>query len=310
MDDDHAPQGVAFVNGRYMPLAEACVPLLDRGFVRSDATYDVAHVWKGRFFRLNDHLERFEASMKGLHMSLPYSRQDIAGIMTECVSRSGLSDAYVQVTCTRGVPPTGTRDPRRCKNRLYVFAQPFVWIADERARQEGLSLVLAKVERIPPESLDQRIKNFHWLDLTMGIFEAYERGATVAVLPDRFGNVTEGPGFNIFIVKDGALATPDRGLFEGITRRTVIELAASLQIKCQVRPVPAAEVTAADEIFLTSTAGGILPVARYEGRPVGSGRPGPLTQRLNELYWRRHEDGPDCTPVHYAAVPQARTVEN
>ena len=295
-----AIKGVAFMDGRWMPLAEASVPILDRGFVRSDATYDVAHVWKGRFFRLRDHVERFEASMAGLRMSLPYSAQEIADIMIQCASRSGLRDAYVQVTCTRGLPPPGTRDPRLCRNRLYAFAQPFVWIADEQQRREGLRMVLSSTQRIPPESLDQRIKNFHWLDLTMGIFDAYDRDATVAILPAADGSITEGPGFNIFIVKDGVLATPARGLFEGITRRTVIELARDMQLRCDVRSVQATEVAEAGEIFISSTAGGIMPVTRYEGRPVGDGRPGMLTRRIEELYWHRHEDDAYCTPVPYA----------
>lgn len=298
-DEMAAIEGVAFMDGRWMPLAEASVPILDRGFVRSDATYDVAHVWKGRFFRLMDHVERFRASMAGLRMSLPYTAQEIAGIMVECVARSGLRDAYVQVTCTRGLPPPGTRDPRLCRNRLYAFAQPFVWIADERQRREGLRMILARTQRIPPESLDQRIKNFHWLDLTMGIFEAYDRDATIPLMPAADGTVTEGPGFNVFVVKDGALATPGRGLFEGITRRTVIEIAAGLQMRCEVRPVRAEEVAAADEIFISSTAGGIMPVTGYEGRAVGDGRPGPVTARIHDLYWRRHEDDAFSTPVPY-----------
>jgi branched-chain amino acid aminotransferase len=300
IDEMAAIRGTAFMDGRWMPLAEASVPILDRGFVRSDATYDVAHVWKGRFFRLMDHVERFRASMAGLRMSLPYSAEEIAGIMVECTARSGLRDAYVQVTCTRGLPPAGTRDPRLCRNRLYVFAQPFVWIADEQQRRDGLRMILSTTQRIPPESLDQRIKNFHWLDLTMGIFEAYDRDATVCAMPAADGTITEGPGFNIFIVKDGALATPERGLFEGITRRTVFEIAADLQLRCEVRPVRAEEVLAADEIFVTSTAGGVTPVTSYEGRPVGDGRPGPVTARITELYWRRHEDDAFCTPVPYA----------
>lgn len=300
IDEMAAVRGTAFMDGRWMPLAEASVPILDRGFVRSDATYDVAHVWKGRFFRLKDHVERFQASMAGLRMSLPYSAEEIAGIMVECTARSGLRDAYVQVTCTRGMPPAGTRDPRLCRNRLYVFAQPFVWIADEQQRRDGLRMILSKTQRIPSESLDQRIKNFHWLDLTMGIFEAYDRDATVCAMPAADGTITEGPGFNIFVVKDGVLATPERGLFEGITRRTVFEIAADLQLRCEVRPVRAEEIVAADEIFVTSTAGGVTPVTSYEGRPVGDGRPGPLTARITDLYWLRHEDDGFCTPVPYA----------
>ena len=295
-----ALQGVAFMDGNYVPLAQACVPILDRGFVRSDATYDVAHVWQGRFFRLNDHLERFQASMAGLRLNLPYSSQEIGDIMTECVRRAGLRDAYVQVTCTRGLPPAGTRDPRLCRNRLYVFAQPFVRIATEAQQREGLRMILSHTRRIPSESLDQRIKNFHWLDLTMGVFEAYDRGATVAILPATDGTVTEGPGFNVFIVKDGVLATPQHGMFEGITRRTVLEIAADLGLRCDVRPVHADEVAAADEIFVSTTAGGITSVTQYEGRPVGDGRPGPIAARVHDQYWLRHDDDAFSTPVVYA----------
>ena len=303
MDHDSetaAIQGVAYMDGRWMKLSEAAVPILDRGFVRSDATYDVAHVWKGRFFRLMDHVERFQASMAGLRMSLPLTGQQIADIMIECASRSGLRDAYVQVTCTRGLPPVGTRDPRLCRNRLYAFAQPFVWIADEGQRRDGLRMILSHTQRIPPESLDQRIKNFHWLDLTMGVFEAYDRDATIALMPAADGTVTEGPGFNVFVARNGVLATPARGMFEGITRRTVMEIAEALQLRVEVRAVQAREVAEADEIFISSTAGGIMPVVNYEGRPVGGGRPGALTRRIEELYWARHEEPALSTPVPYA----------
>ncbi|MGL4291183.1 MAG: aminotransferase class IV [Phreatobacter sp.] len=294
-------EGVAFIDGHYVPLAEARIPITDRGFVRSDATYDVVHVWKGRFFRLDDYVDRFYASVAGLRMTLPCSREELVEILHQCVRLSGLRDAYVQMTCTRGVPPRGSRDPRQCKNRLYVFAQPFVWIANDEQRRDGLSLIIATPERIPPESVDPRIKNFHWLDLTMGIFEAYDRDAVVAVLPDRDGNITEGAGFNLFAVRNGRLLTPDRGVFEGMTRRTVIELAAELQLPVEVRPITASELRDADEIFLTSTAGGIMPVTILDGRPLGDGRPGHQSRRLHDLYWQRHDEGWLATPVNYGA---------
>ncbi len=291
--------GIAFVEGKYMPLAEATVPILDRGFVRSDATYDVAHVWKGQFFRLDDHIERFFASMRGLRMTLPYSHQEIADILIECVRRSGLRDSYVQMTCTRGLPPAGTRDPRLCKQRFYAFAAPFVWIANDEQRENGMHLITSSVQRIPPAAVDPRVKNFHWIDLTMGVFEAYDRDAIVAVLHDGQGNITEGAGFNVFTVKNGMLATPESGVFEGMTRRTVIELCEQLQLRCEVRPVAAKELAQADEIFLTSTAGGIMPITTLNGEPVADGKRGPITKRLHDLYWQRQEEGWLATPVPY-----------
>lgn len=296
---DNPQDGIAFIEGKYMPLSQASVPITDRGFVRSDATYDVAHVWKGRFFRLDDHIERFFTSMQGLRMTLPYSHKEIADILIECVSRSGLRDAYVQMTCTRGLPPVGSRDPRLCTQRFYAFASPFVWISTQEQQKKGVPMIVSAVHRIAPEAVDPRIKNFHWLDLTMGIFEAYDRDAFVAVLRDGAGNITEGAGFNVFVVKDGALCTPDAGVFEGMTRRTVLDLCTQLQLRCEVRPVSIAEIQGADEVFMTSTAGGIMPVTTLDAKPVGSGLPGKITSRLQELYWRRQEEGWLGTPVPY-----------
>ncbi|RUU25105.1 branched-chain amino acid transferase [Mesorhizobium sp. M6A.T.Ce.TU.016.01.1.1] len=298
-----ASDGIAFIDGAYVPIAEARIPILDRGFVRSDATYDVAHVWNGRFFRLRDHIARFNASMRGLRMTLPLDEAQIGHILTECVSRSGLRDAYVQMTCTRGVPPKGTRDPRLCENRFYAFAQPFVWLANEEQRDRGLSMIISDIRRIPAESIDPRIKNFHWLDLTMGIFEAYDRGATVVVLSDADGNVTEGPGFNIFIIKDGALATPDQGVFEGMTRRCVLELSRELGIPCDLRTVTAAQVRDADEVFITSTAGGIMPVTTIDARPVSNASVGGITMQLRDLYWARHRTTWLGEPIVYRTEP-------
>ncbi len=295
-------QGAAYVAGEYMPLKNASIPMTDRGFVRSDATYDVVHVWNGRFFRLDDYIDRFYRSMAGFRMSIKESRDELKAILHECVRRSGLRNAYVQMTCTRGVPRPGSRDPRECINQLTCFAQPFVWIANEQQREEGLSMIISSTQRIPPEAVDPRFKNFHWLDLTMAVFEAYDKGAIVPVLPDRDGNVTEGPGFNIFSVRNGRIVTPDRGIFEGMTRRTVIELAPELQIACEVRPLKAAELHAADEIFITSTAGGIMPVTSLDGRQIGDGRPGRTTRAIHDLYWRRHEEGWKATEVDYGTA--------
>jgi branched-chain amino acid aminotransferase len=291
--------GAAFIDGRFVPVGEARVPILDWGFLRSDATYDVAHVWRGSFFRLEDHLSRFERGMERLHMRVPYGRAEIREILTECVRLSGLREAYVEVVCTRGIPPPGSRDPRECENRLYAFAVPFVWIADSEKQERGLDAVIGRVQRIQPEAVDPTVKNYHWLDLVAGLYEAYDRGGETAILTDSEDNVVEGPGFNVFAVKDGNISTPSRGVLEGITRTTVIELASERGIPLEARAVPAAEVRAADEVFVTSTAGGIMPVTKVDGAPVGDGAPGPFTLRLRDAYWELHRDPRFVTPVRY-----------
>ena len=291
--------GAAFVDGRFVPVAEARVPILDWGFLRSDATYDVAHVWRGSFFRLEDHLDRFERGLARLRMSPPYDRSEIRDVLIECVRLSGLREAYAEIICTRGVPPPGSRDPRECENNFFAFAVPFVWIADPEKQERGLHATIGRVRRIGPESVDPTIKNYHWLDLELGLYEAYERGGETVILVDREDNVVEGPGFNVFAVKEGGIATPSRGVLEGITRKTVIELADAHDVALEQRAVPAEEVRRADEVFLTSTAGGVIPVTKVDGEPVGDGAPGPITLRLREAYWNLHRDPRFATPIRY-----------
>lgn len=289
--------GAAWVEGAYVPIAEARVPITDWGFLRSDATYDVVHVWNGRFFRLDDHIARFRRGVERLHMTLPVEEAELRAILHRCVALAGLKDAYVEMICTRGQPLPGSRDPRRCRNAFYAFAIPFVWISDPEAQKTGVALRISDVVRIPAASVDPTVKNYHWHDLTRGIFDAYAHGDGSAVLTDGRGNVTEGPGFNVFAVTGGRVATPDSGVLEGITRKTAIEIAREAGHAVEERPVAADELRQADEVFVTSTAGGIMPVTRIDGRPVGDGVPGPVTMDLHRRYWDAHAD-----PRHSEAV--------
>jgi branched-chain amino acid aminotransferase len=290
------PPGVAWIDGRFVPMSEAKIPVLDWGFLRSDATYDVVHVWKKRFFRLDAHLDRFLASVGKLRLSLPFDRAGLESLLHETVVRSGLEDAYVEMICTRGHSPTFSRDPRDATNRFIAFAIPFGWIANEEQRRRGMKLIVASVPRIPAASVDPTVKNYHWLDLVNGMFEAYERGGESVVLKDLEGFLTEGPGFNLFAVKDGVAHTPSAGVLEGITRRTALDLCAELGIPAEVAPLSMETLGAADEAFVTSTAGGIIPVASVDGRALPAS-PGPMTQRLTETYWAKHTDSDWATPV-------------
>ena len=259
----------------------------------------MVHLWRGSFFRLEDHLDRFERSMVKLHLRPPYGRDRVREVLVECARLSGLRDAYAEVICTRGIPPAGSRDPRDCENRFFAFVVPFVWIARPEKQEHGLHATISGVRRISPGSVDPTAKNYHWLDLTMGLYEAYERGGETAVLVDEGGNVVEGPGFNVFVVKDGGILTPDTGVLEGITRRTVMELASEIGIPHERRSIPADEMRRAEEAFVTSTAGGIMPVTRVDGRALGDGAPGPVTSRLRDAYWDLHRDPRYATPVRY-----------
>jgi branched-chain amino acid aminotransferase len=293
------PAGVAYMDGQYLPMSEAKISVLDWGLLHSDATYDTVHVWNGRFFRLDLHLDRFFGSVERLRLKVPCSRQEVAVILSNCVALSGHRAAYVEMICTRGTSPTFSRDPREAINRFIAFAIPFGSVANEEQMERGLDLAVSQVVRIPPKSVDPHVKNYHWLDLVRGLFDAYDRSSETAVLLDTNGNVAEGPGFNLFVVKDGSLKTPAYGVLPGITRRTVFDLCMQCGIECTATDVAVNDLADADEVFITSTAGGIMPVTRIEGSAVGSGAPGPITNRLKDLYWAKHDDPSWTTPVAY-----------
>ena len=280
-------KGFAYVDAEIVPISEAKISLLDWGFLHSDATYDVVHVWEGKFFRLDDHLERFFSSMEKLRMSIPYTREELKLVLSNCVKASGLREAYVEMITTRGLPKPGSRDPRTCTNQFFAFAIPFVWITTS---QNGLHLVVSSKQRIPVESVDPVVKNYHWLDFVMGLFEAYDRGGETAVVVDSQGNITEGPGFNIFAVKDTAITTPASGVLEGITRKTAIELATEYGYKVIQGNLAPEYARSADEVFATSTAGGILPITKIDDKIIGKGAMGPITQKLKDAYWSLHNN--------------------
>ncbi|MER8434989.1 MULTISPECIES: aminotransferase class IV [Mesorhizobium] len=293
------PHGVAFMDGQYLPISEAKISVLDWGFLHSDATYDTVHVWNGRFFRLNLHLDRFLRGVERLHMNLPYNREEITSILKNCVALSGHKSAYVEMICTRGSSPTFSRDPRQAENRFIAFAVPFGSVADKEQLERGLHVAISDIVRIPPQSVDPSIKNYHWLDLVRGLFNAYDMGAETALVLNMNGHIAEGPGFNVFLVKNGSLKTPALGVLPGITRRTVFDLCAESGLSASATDISRAEIKGADEVFITSTAGGIMPVTRIDDAVIGNGQVGPITRQLMDLYWQKHDDPAWSTVVAY-----------
>jgi len=289
--------GVAWIDGEYCPIEDAKISVLDWGLLRSDATYDVVHVWNGRFFRLDAHLERFSNSIEKLRLQLPVSNSELKQILAGCVSRSGLDNAYVEMMLTRGRSPTPSRDPRDAVNNLICFAIPFGWIANPEQRDRGLRVTISDIQRISPDSVDPSIKNYHWLDFVQALYKGYDDGHENVIMVDARGNITEGPGFNVFIVESGTISTPSTGVLHGITRQTVIDLCSETGTPLEIAPVASNRVRTADEVFISSTAGGIMPVTRVDGAEIAGGSPGPLTQRLTQAYWDRHQD-----PVWSVAV--------
>jgi len=291
------PQGQAWIDGNFVTLSEAKIPILDWGFLRSDATYDVVHVWKGRFFQLDKHINRFFESTQKLRMPCQISRDELKKILANCVVKGKLESAYVEMIQTRGMSPKFVRDPRLATPRVMAFAVPFGWILKQEDFEKGLNVLLTDIKRIPPSSVDPTIKNYHWMDLVTGMLDAYEKGNDTAVLVDENNNITEGPGFNLFCINDSGIFTPDYGVLEGITRQSVFDLAKELNLPITKKSISVEELYNAEELFATSTAGGIMPITKVSDKEIGKGSAGNLTRQLHKLYWQKHSDDSWSTSI-------------
>ena len=293
--------GAAWLRGAVVPIQEAMIPVNDWGLVHSDITYDVVPVRGGAFFRLQEYLDRFQASMTSLNLDPKMDLNQIRTALLNMVSASGLKNSYVSMVCSRGVPQIpGTRDPRKCKNHFYAWCVPYIHvISPEVVRRGASALISGSSMRIEKSSVDPTIKNYHWGDFTRGLFEAKEQKYETVILTDKKGNITEGPGFNVFVVKEGTLITPQEGVLLGITRKTVLEIAEELRLTTEVRNLSKGELLKADEVFISSSAGGVIPLVKVDKTTYSKGKTGPITEQIRTRYWEWIELPIFSTPIPY-----------
>ena len=294
--------GAAWMNGKVLPISQAMIPVNDWGLVHSDITYDVVPVIDGAFFRFDEYLARFLSSMENLHLDPGMSKRDIKAALHQMVGKSSLRDSYVAMVCSRGKPKiAGSRDPRDCENHFFAWCVPYVHIIKPEIVKQGATAWIAQnAYRIPENSVNPLVKNYHWGDFTQGIFEAKDKDYETVILLDYDGNVTEGPGFNVFAVKDKVLITPDRGVLAGVSRKTILEMAEHLGINTSTRSLSVEELLEADEVFLSSSGGGVIPIIRVNETIFGNGASGPISVQLNETYWNWTTLEKYRDPIDYA----------
>jgi branched-chain amino acid aminotransferase len=282
-----------------MPIEEAKISIVDPAVTKSDIVFDVVSATGRVFFRLDDHVERFEASCRKIRIQLPVSRNEIKRISAECVDRSGFDDACVFICGTRGLYRGGSvlGDLRDCDNGFYAYAVPYYHVVPRERAETGAHIWIAETRRSPNAAIDQTAKNFNRMDLTKGTFEALDHGADAAVLLSIEGYVAEGAGFNIWIARGKTLLTPSDNLLEGITRRTLFDLATEMGIEAKTANLKPQELIEAPEAFLSTTAGGIVPVTRVNDRPLGNGAVGLMTTNIRNRYWDRRRAGWHGTSV-------------
>jgi len=272
------------INGRLLHRDVAGISPFDSAVQGGDAVWEGLRLYQGRIFRLNEHLDRLRGSALALAFASIPTHEEIIDEIRKTLSANSMRDGvHIRLTLTRGMKITSGMDPRLNKSgpTLIVLAEHKPPVYDK----SGLTLVTSSIRRFPPDCLDPKIHHNNLLQSILAKIEANNAGADDALMLDTRGFVAETNATNVFIVREGQVLTSRPvACPEGITRATILEICAARKIPCQERDVSLTEVYRADEMFCTGTMGEIAPVIKVDGRSIGAGRPGPITQRLNELF--------------------------
>jgi branched-chain amino acid aminotransferase len=272
---------LASVDGRVLPIEEARVSVLDNGFAFGDSVYETLRTYGSRPFHLDRHLARLRRSAGRLGIEIPLADAAFASRLDDVLEKARNTESYIRIIVSRGVGDMSYRPDRVVGPTLVVVVKPLE-LFPETWYTEGIEVAVVSVRRNHPDALDPAIKSSNLLNNILAIREAQARGAAEAILLNQRGEVAEGTSSNVFVVREGRVATPPlhAGILPGITREVVLELCAGLGIDGREQTLAPAGLAAADEVFMTSTLKEAAPVRRIDGQAIGSGTPGPVTLRI------------------------------
>ncbi len=276
---------LVYINGELVPKSQAKISVFDHGFLYGDGVFESILVTNGVAFKLKEHIDRLYDSAKAICLDIPMSKEEMIKTVVDVIRVNGFRDAYVRLIVTRGVGDLGL-DPRKCQRPTVIIIVDKIKLYGEEALNKGLTAIISSVRRDRVDATTHEVKSMNYLNNILAKLEANAVGADEAIMLDDRGFVSEGTADNVFIVKNGVIYTPPRasGALPGITRARVMRLAEELGYKVVEKDITPAELWTADEVFLTGTAAGIVPVTKIAGRVVGDGKPGPITRKLMERF--------------------------
>jgi branched-chain amino acid aminotransferase len=297
--------GAVYLNGTTRSKEDATVSVYDHGYLYGDGVFEGIRVYDGRIFKLEEHLERLYDSARHILLEIPLSRDAMRDAIVSTVRASGLREAYIRPVVSRGPGDLGI-DPRKCPAPTVVIIVDTIRLYPKEAYERGLRMITASVRRPSPDALNGRIKSLNYLNNILARIEANQAGVDEALMLTPDGYVCECSADNIFLVTHGRVWTPAShlGLLSGVTRGVVLDLARELGIPAEERIFTLHDVFTANECFLTGTGAEVAAVVEVDGRPIGDGRPGPVTRRLNAAFCdlaRR-----TGTPVYLEEIPSTR----
>ena len=288
---------IAYVNGEYVPQSEAKLSIFDHGVLYGDGVFDTWCTWNGYIFKLDQHVDRLFRSIHAFQIDMPLSKEELKSVIIKVVETNGDKNQYIKCLITRGVGPRPLLSPVGCKTSVVVFSRPYLSVIEPSKEERVIRVRITSIRRTPPQCLDPKAKNLNYANLVLAKIEALNAGADEAILLDIQGFVNEAPGYNVFVVRQGKIYTPPaNNILVGVTRETIFEIAEKDGLEVIEDQLIPYDLYTADELFLASTAGGIVPIEEVDGRRISSGKPGPVTQRVSELYLEMLEKGGHGTP--------------
>jgi len=274
-----------YIGGKLYDKADAKISVFDHGLLYGDGVFEGIRSYSGRVFRLARHIDRLYDSARSIHLQIPISKSEMAQAVIDTLNVNHLSDAYIRLVVTRGAGSLGL-DPRKTTDPQVIIITDSISLYPPELYEHGLKIITAGTMRNHPAALNPRVKSLNYLNSILAKIEGTNAGCLEALMLNHKGEVAECTGDNIFVVRRGALHTPslDAGILEGITRDAVIELARSAGCTVVERALDRHDVYSADECFLTGTAAEVIAVVECDGRPIGAGKPGPITQELRTRF--------------------------
>ncbi|MBV9007583.1 MAG: branched-chain-amino-acid transaminase [Verrucomicrobia bacterium] len=286
-----------YVDGEFLPEAEAKVSVFDHGLLYGDGIFEGIRFYNGRVFRLEEHIDRLWDSARSICLDIPMSRREMTEALLETIRQNELRDGYIRQIVTRGVGNLGL-NPAQCKRPTVIIIAATIALYPEEVYRNGLSVVTCATRRTNPAALNPAVKSLNYLNNVMARIEANIAGADEALMLNDEGFVAECSADNVFIIKRGEIFTPpiSAGALRGITRSAIFEIAAELGLKVAETNITRHDVFIADECFLTGTAAEVIPVVKADTRVIGNGKPGPISTRMIARF--REITGESGTPIY------------
>jgi branched-chain amino acid aminotransferase len=274
-----------YISGKLYDKADAKVSVYDHGLLYGDGVFEGIRIYNGKIFRLREHIDRLYDSARGIQLEIPMSKEKMADAMVSTVEAAGQRNGYIRALVTRGSGSLGL-DPRKCTDPQVIIIVDDIALYPRELCEGGLDVCTVATIRNHPAALSPRIKSLNYLNNILAKLEAIRAGCLECIMLNHKGEIAEGSGDNIFIVKQGQLRTPplDAGILEGVTRGAVIELARQAAIPVQEMALTRQDLYAAEECFLSGTAAEVIAVIKVDGRVLGNGKPGPITRQLREAF--------------------------